>query len=281
MDVDNLSDGQKEALAAYEEVHGKDNPDVTSEGLTPEALPSEGDELEVAIPSEEGDDEPEEGLILNKFKSQEALIEAYKALEAKQGKGGDVPSIDDPLATPTEVAEVIAHNASSNLDMDVYKSEVFKTGELSPESRTALEKAKIPASFIDSFVSSEVNNKARTAEEVYNIVGSKEDYQGLLGWAKNLPNEDQMYYNSQLQSGNSIMVKNAVKALKAIRATTDDGTPQEGQPPEVRLGGATPAVKGNMYKSQGDMIKDMSDPRWQTDMDYTNKVIKKVERSNF
>lgn len=272
----NLTEGQQEALEAYEAVHGKEGetPDAGLETETP--TPGEEEEidngLETEIPSEEegGDEE----LLLGKFKSQEDLMEAYKNLESKLGKPPE-EVIDDPLAeTPTPETPA----PTEDLDMTLFKAEVFKTGTLSEESVKALEKANVPKAFIDSFIASEASNKASIANEVYNIAGSKEEYSELLAWGKTLDSETQMYYNSQLQSGNSIMIKNAVKALNALRSTSEGFEASEDTP--VRITGKKPSVSSKSFKSYSELVKAQSDPRWQTDVNYTNEVIKKASRSD-
>lgn len=277
MDVNNLTPEQQEAMAEYEKVHG----DAPVEEEHPEdevEVPSEIPEEEGEIPSEIPDeDEGGEGeLLLGKFKSQEALMEAYKNLEAKLGQKPQ-EGLEDPLEAP-EAKEEKPTAEVNDLDMTAFKAEVFKAGKLSDESVKALEKANVPKAFIESFVASELANKENTAKEVYEIAGSKEAYGDLLNWAKGLDAESKVYYNSQLNSGNPIMIKNAVKALNALRQTS--GEVEKGSESPVRITGKKPAVSGKTYTSYSELEKDMSDPRWQTDKAYTAKVTAKAARSN-
>lgn len=275
MDVDNLSPEQQSALDAYEAVHGKDgeSPDAGLEDNTP---PIDGEEedngLETEIP--DGDSEDNDELLLGKFKSQEDLMEAYKNLESKLGKKPE-EAIDDPLETPKPPEET---PPTEDLDMTAFKAEVFKTGKLSEESVKALVDAKVPQAFIESFVASEASNKANIASEVYNIAGGKEGYAELLAWSKGLDAEAKVYYNSQLQSGNAIMIKNAVKALSALRSTSEVYEVEDTSP--TRVHGKKPAVSSKTFKTYSDLVTAMSDPRWQTDAAYTKSVQDKAAKSD-
>ena len=98
------------------------------------------------------------------------------------------------------------------------------------------------------------------AEAIVKEVGGQEAYNLALRWAAdNLSEDDKASYDAVVQSGNKAATKFAVEALQARykAAVGFDGDPGSGT--NVK----TPSVKP--YKSEAQLRKDLSNPRYQED----------------
>ena len=110
--------------------------------------------------------------------------------------------------------------------------------------------------------------------ELKGLVGGEQDYQGLISWAEtSLTKDEQDMYDTVMDRGDKLACYFAVQALMARYkdAVGTDGRLIQGKPP---------SSGGNTFRSQAELVKAMSDPRYERDPAYRADVTAKLERSN-
>jgi hypothetical protein len=106
------------------------------------------------------------------------------------------------------------------------------------------------------------------------IAGGDQEYSAMVSWAQETlgPQEIGMY-DSVMQKGDPAACFFAVQALRSIY---QENQGYEGQ----MLGGSYAPDNVDAYRSQAEMIRDMSDPRYDNDPAFRNDIMEKLSRSN-
>ena len=124
---------------------------------------------------------------------------------------------------------------------------------------------------------SEPESKGLTPDQVTKlkgIVGEEGDYEKMLEWAGSALQEDEVkMYDAVMDKGDPLAAFFAVQAL-AYRFNDSRGV--DGQ----MLQGKAPVDKGDVFKSQAQVVKAMSDERYDKDPAYRQELYDKLERSN-
>ena len=114
-----------------------------------------------------------------------------------------------------------------------------------------------------------------TVTELKNVAGGEENYGTMMGWAKeNLQEKEIQMYDKVMEGGDPLACFFAVQALK-YRYDDESGT--EGQ---MLTGKAPTPAKGDTFRSQAEVVRAMSDPKYDNDPAYRQDVFNKLERSN-
>ena len=109
--------------------------------------------------------------------------------------------------------------------------------------------------------------------ELKGLVGGEQDYQGLISWAEtSLTKDEQDMYDTVMDRGDKLACYFAVQALMARYkdAVGTDGRLIQGKPP---------SSGGNTFRSQAELVKAMSDPRYERDPAYRADIQEKLKRS--
>jgi hypothetical protein len=110
-------------------------------------------------------------------------------------------------------------------------------------------------------------------EAIQNAVGGEQAYQNMVGWAQDNFTEGEIAaYDNALESGNLSTINLALQALY-YRYSDANGT--EG---EMIQGKAASPTEG--FRSQAEVVRAMSDPRYDNDPAYRQDVYQKLEYSN-
>lgn len=259
--------------------------------VTGETGPVDPNAENVVIPEDSMGPTPQkEEKILGKFNSQDDLAKAYLELEKKLGLAGKQAEEDENVVTddkgddvtndePTqkEVEEVLA---VAGLEYDALAKEYSDNGKLSDESYAALKKAGIPKAIVDSYIAGQealVQKQQEFAEatvkELKEIAGGEEGYASVVKWASNNLSEDEISaFNMAIGSGNKAL------ASMAVRGLVESYNREFGSTPKL-LGGGNPGLVEEGFNDVDEMVKAMSDPRYQTDAHYRKTVEAKVARS--
>ena len=108
---------------------------------------------------------------------------------------------------------------------------------------------------------------------VYNSAGGEAEYNRLTEWAAdNLSDRKLDAFNSMIDQGNPTAIQIAVSGLRS------EYEAQEGYEGRMLTGKAARAVDG--FRSQAEVVRAMSDPRYDSDPAYRQDVYDKLERSN-
>lgn len=162
------------------------------------------------------------------------------------------------------------------LDFDSFAKEFEENGELSKESLEALSKAGYPKSIVDAYIHGMQATTEHFVNEVIKMAGTKDDYAKLVSYLQVQPQDTIKAFNSLIERGDLKQIKLAIRGIQAEMKDAY-GTHNSTIMSRNFAGGGV----ASGYKSQQEMIKAMSDPRYGKDKAYTNEVYQKVAKANF
>ena len=247
---------------------------TTVDNLTPE----EQDSLQVG----EQISQQEEQVYAGKYKSAQELEKAYMELQSKLGeqedKGETEVAEKEPEDKPTlsEGATLI----TSATD------EYYANGnELSPEtlqkfssmSSQDLIKAYMEVQQLPEYQQAQqtpVEISESQVNQIKNAAGGEAAYSNIINWAKsNLEAEQISAFDDVVNTGSVQAINLAVAGLKA---QYDNANGVEGR----MVTGKAPTNSGDVFRSQAELVRAMSDQRYDTDPAYRQDVIEKLDRSD-
>ena len=283
---------------------------VNTDETTPELTTEEQDSLQVGekMAKEQGE------LLAGKYKNAEDLEKAYIELQKKLGdndgvsqeegqgnKNQEVESqtpegyLEDGSVNYDKVSKDYGAELGSlfkNKGIDPYEMDKHfneNDGTLSEDMYSKLESAGFNKSIVDSFIAgkkaesgitetqtAEVEERftEREIRDIQNSVGGESEYQNLVEWVgKNLPENEIKAFDNLLDTGNTSQIKLAVQGMNAQyqEANGYEGRMLQGKPSRT---------SGDVYRSQAQLVKAMSDSRYDNDPAYRADVIAKLERSD-
>jgi hypothetical protein len=205
----------------------------------------------------------EQSLILGKFKSQDELIESYKQLEQKLGQQKPAEQQQPAVKEPTQ---------QQALELSKFAGEFSQTGNLSDDSRKALNTHGITNEVIDSYIKGQQALAQSQVHPILEQVGGQAEYAKMVNWAAaNWSEEDRSAYNEDVNSGDPTRMSFAVKSLKSLF------TEANGRPPQLLGGKSTSST--DQFRSWAEVNAAMANPKYHADPAYRNDVDRKVERS--
>ena len=247
------------------------------------------------------------GLLAGKYKNAEELEKAYAELEAKLGnqetetetdseyedapEGYEDKYTDDGDVDYDKVNEVYGEQVGTlfkNAGVDPWEiSSHFHTnnGTITTEMNQQLLDAGISQGAITAYLSGRARESGydggyqapemtdQEVAEIQSIAGGKEKYDALTTWAsQNLDKAQIDAFDEVVNTGSKAAVAFAVKAMQS---QYEDAV---GVQPDL-VTGKTPR-QGAKYRSMAEVVRDMGDPRYETDPAYRNDIMQKLERSN-
>ena len=282
---------------------------VNTDESTTELTPEEQDSLQVGekMAQEQGE------LLAGKYKNAEDLEKAYIELQKKlgdndavsqeEGQGNENQEVENKTTEGyledgsvnydkvskdygAEVGSIFKNKGIDPYQMDKYFQE--NNGTISEDMYKQLESAGFNKSLVDSFLNGLKTNTQETTTEppvedrfteseirsVQNSVGGEEQYQRLVQWAAdNLPANDIDAFDELISTGNTNQIKLAVQGMNAKyqEANGYEGRMLQGKPSKQ---------SGEVFRSQAQLVKAMSDPRYDNDPAYRADIIEKLERSD-
>ncbi len=221
------------------------------------------------------EDELNKGII-ELLKQKGSLEDVYKALEKDQGKlKSQSQSTDNTGSETTQPDKTNVEKVVENvgLDFDVLAGEYNEIGSLSDESYQKFEKAGIKREIVDAYIEGQKAIAERNQDLIYQTVGGAENYQAMIDWAvANLSPKEKSAYNNAI-NGDTEQIKLAVEGLSARYVKAN------GNPPKQLIQGDPPSVRSGAYQSRAEMIRDMQDPKYQTDPAFRQMVHNKLAKS--
>lgn len=234
---------------------------------------------------EQADAEQEDvSLIAGKFKSQEDLLKAYQELQKKLS----TPSDGDDEGSEEEEASEAIEEAPEETEIDenvrtfVDISQRFEAeGGLSEEDVATLS-AMDSKTLIETYFkyhavqSNNAQATAATQAEMTSIrqsVGGDEAYGEMIQWAGENLNEAEIdQFNAVVGTNNPAAIKYAVESL------SNRWKGAEGYEAPLVTGRKAPS-KAKAFRSQAELARAISDPRYSTDPAYRMDVEEKLARS--
>ena len=247
-----------------------------TEANAPEFSADEQNSLEVA----ERLGQQEADLYAGKFENAEELENAYLELQRKMGSG----DIDEEEQSTLDDDEYYDEATSAGIELITEASDEYyaNEGQLSPDTIEQF-KEMSSSDLVNAYIAIQENNPNQGGysedltdaemNSVYNSAGGEAEYNRLTEWAAdNLTERKLDAFNSMIDQGNATAIQIAVSGLRS------EYEAQEGYEGRMLTGKAARAVDG--FRSQAEVVRAMSDPRYDTDPAYRQDVYDKLERSN-
>lgn len=215
----------------------------------------------------------QEQLLAGKFKDAEDLEQAYIELQRKLGDNTREEQVEEPEEQQEEEEQV---------DVDFLERLWLESqDEYSEETLDALQNMD-PADLAQMYLEYRAQNQqpetyALSDDDVTSlkdIAGGEEQYSNMMGWAQKAlsPQEIEMY-DSVMDRGDPMACFFAVQAL-AYRYNDANGVDGE------LLTGTAPRNQAQGFRSQAELVRAMSDPRYDNDPAYRADVAAKLEVSD-
>lgn len=224
-------------------------------------------------------------LIGGKFKSQEDLLKAYQELQKKLGQGDAQEEGEEASEEPTEASEEAPEEQEEAPAAEQALSkaaEEYAKGQLTDatiEELSKMDSKDLIKAYVEFYSKNAQQYQQQAAlqqseqEAIVNIAGGQQGYSEMIQWAaQNLDQSEIDAYNSVTNSGNYAAIKFAAEALYN-RFTAAEGN----EAPLVTGKAPTSGVKP--YRSQAELARDISDPRYHNDPAFRQDVEERLARS--
>jgi hypothetical protein len=221
----------------------------------------------------------QEGLLAGKYKSAQELEKAYVELQQKLGNKDQGTS--EPEQVSEEPAEETTDEAVDFLWQvnDEYAKNGGQLSEETMEEFSKMSSKELVEAYFRYQNTLEQPTTTQGAElsdaeinQVQNFVGGAEKYQELVSWAgENFSEEEITAFDSVVETGNIPAIKLAIQALQY---RYNDNMGYEGNMIQGK-----PAQSREVFRSQAELVRAMSDPRYDQDPAYRMEIMEKLERS--
>jgi len=254
-------------------------PETTTETVAENLTPEEQENLAVGEKLQ-GD---QEQLLAGKYKSAEELEKAYVELSKKLGETKEEDTEQASAETEPEDKPQLSEGATLITDAS---KEYFENGnKLSPEtlakfsslSSQDLIKAYMEVQSNPEFQQQQaapVEISTAQINQIKNSAGGDKAYANIVNWAKdNLPQDQIQAFDEVVNTGSVQAIQLAVSGLKS---QYDSANGVEGR----MVTGKTAPNNGDIFRSQAELVRAMSDPRYDNDPAYRQDIIEKLDRSD-
>ena len=256
---------------------------TTEDNLTPE----EQESLKVG----EAMEAEQEQLLAGKYKNAQDLEKAYVELQKKLGDQGDEDSeatgdseSDESEEDSEETEEVKEDSPAAALITEASAEYYANDNKLSPETIEKFSQMsskdivsaymELQANQPDQQASAPVDMTDADINVIKNSVGGESEYNNIVSWAgQNLDKSSIDAFDGIVETGNKDAIKLAINGLKA---QYENSNGYEGR----MLTGKAPKTSGDVFRSQAEVVRAMSDPRYDDDPAYRQDLIEKLDRSD-
>ena len=231
--------------------------------------------------------EEQEQLLAGKYKNAQELESAYVELQKKLGEKGSETSEEagDTESSKQETEEKETNKAEKDSKETNVLDELWeeaKSGEkFSNEVLSKLQQAS-PQDLAKMHLQYRQQQQKPEAKEfseedinqLKSIAGGDAEYDNMLRWANDNLNEQEVkMFDQVMEQGNPLA---AFFAVRALSYRYNDAKGYDGR----MLTGNAPKQSGDQFRSQAEVVKAMSDPRYDRDPAYRQDIMQKLERSN-
>ena len=229
----------------------------------------------------------QEQLLAGKYKSTEDLEAAYLSLQKKLGQEEDevdYESTDEGYAEEEGSDEEIFDEAPAVSLINEASEEYWANeGTLSEETIERFSEMS-SQDLVNAYLEIQANNPQANPQgielsdaqvnTVMNAAGGEANYNEVIAWAgNNLDNRSIDAFDSVVDSGNTAAIN---IAFAGLQAQYDEANGYEGR----MLQGKAADSRGDVYRSQAELVAAMGDPRYDTDPAYRADVIEKLNASD-
>ena len=229
----------------------------------------------------------QEGLLAGKYKSAEDLEAAYLSLQKKLGENDGVQEgqeAEEVKAEETKEEEKPAETTPAMALITEASDEYYKNDGVLSEKTIEKFSSMSSQDLVNAYMqvakdnpqapSQQPNLTDAQVNQVKNAAGGEAEYDKVIQWAgSNLDNKSIKAFDSVIDSGNLAAINIAFKGIKAkyVEANGYEGR---------MIQGKAPKSKGDVYRSQAELVAAMSDPRYDNDPAYRADVIEKLSQSD-
>ena len=223
-------------------------------------------------------EEQQNTLLAGKYKDAQELEKAYIELQGKLGKPKEEEPAEEPKAEEPKEEEPKEEEPDYEfLDKLWEESKNDKYSDEILDKLNGMKPGDVAQLYLNyrSGANSEPQDLTQDqATELQKSVGGEKEYNTMLEWAsKNFDEAEISRYDKVMDSGDPDA---AYFAVQALAAKYNDGVGVEGK----MLTGKPAKDKGDNFRSQAEVVRAMSDPRYETDPAYRQDIYDKLERSN-
>ena len=247
-----------------------------TETLTDDLTADEQDSLAVG----EKIVEQQEQLLAGKYKDAKELEKAYVELQKKLG---DKDTKTETASTEEQPEDTPKMSEGATLITDASK-EYFDNGNKLSDETLAKFSSLSSQDLIKAYMEVQATQPQQTAppaeistaeiNQIKNSAGGEQAYAQIVNWAKsNIPSEQLTAFNEVVNSGSVQAIQLAVSGLKA---EYDNANVVEGR----MVTGKAPTNRGDVFRSQAELVAAMNDSRYDRDPAYRQDVIEKLDRSD-
>ena len=241
----------------------------------PEFNEAEQEALEAAGVLEDQENE----LLAGKYQSAEELEQAYLELQRKLGSDED-DEVEDTTLDEDEIEYDEQVVAGIETIQDASEEYYENEGQLSEETLNKFSEMS-SRDLVEAYMAIQENTDPddnypdlsdSDLDTVFNSVGGEQEYNKLTSWAsENMDDSALDAFNSIVNQGNPTAIQIAVAGMRA------EYEAQEGYEGRMLTGKAASTQDG--FRSQAEVVRAMSDPRYDRDPAYRQDLYDKLERS--
>jgi len=255
----------------------------TTEQTSAENLsPDEQDSLQVGEAMQDAQD----NLLAGKYKDAQELEKAYVELQQKLGEKGsenneqaDESEVSEPEKVP-ESKDKTEEAPEKDGILETVWEEAAK-GEYTKETLEKLQNltsTDIANEYLDYRKNNPVQETPQMTDEdisqLKQVAGGDQEYGNMLQWAeKNLNPQEINMFDQVMEKGDPLA---AFFAVRALSYRYEDARGVEGK----MVTGNAPKTSGDKFRSQAEVVKAMSDSRYENDPAYRQDIMQKLERSD-
>jgi len=224
--------------------------------------------------------EQEDKKLAGKFEDAEALEKAYIELQSKLGepKEKEAPVEEEKTEAKEEVKETkeeepdyeFLNKLWEESKNDKYSNEIL-------DQLNGMKPGDVAQLYLNYRAGVDTEPQDLTQEQATDLqqsVGGEKQYNTMLQWAAdNFDEAEISRYDKVMDSGDPDA---AYFAVQALAAKYNDGVGVEGK----MLTGKPAKAQGDNFRSQAEVVRAMSDPRYESDPAYRQDIYDKLERSN-
>ena len=244
-----------------------DSSEVQDGEFTPEEL----DSLQVG----EQLYQEEQNLLAGKFRDADELENAYLELQRKLGdRNTEVEPPQDEVEEPQdEVVDSSFLDELWNESLSEYKEETLSKLE-------QLSAAEVAQMYLDYRAQAEQQApevstlSQEDVSQLQSVVGGPENYNSMIGWAaNNLSEQEISMFDTVMDRGDPLA---CYFAIQALASRYNDAAGYDGR----MLQGSAARNETVGFRSQAELVRAMSDPRYDNDPAYRADVAAKLEISD-
>jgi hypothetical protein len=227
----------------------------------------------------------QDDLLAGKYRDAQELEQAYLELQRKLGERNADDPEEYPEETDDQEEEEYEVSPGVNLIQEASAEYYENGGQLTEETLARfgeMSSQDLVAAYLEIQANAPQQEQYEASPDltdrevnfIQNSVGGEQAYSNLIGWAsENLNPEYVQAFDNVVESGNVQAIQLAVAGL---RSEYEQAVGYEGR----MLSGKAATTSYDAFRSQAEVVRAMSDPRYENDPAYRQDIFDKLDRSN-